>query len=154
MGNGPEGFHLLTFHTYRKRNVFIDETVNRVLCDAMNFHIEQGHVAVGGYVIMPDHIHILIRPLTMTCPEFVNNFKAYTGIKVKAAGKFSRKVWRRRFYEQPVDDPVKFRRVLENIHGNPVIERPADGPEEYAWSSCSDYAGRPGIVAVTVVRLE
>jgi putative transposase len=146
----PEDFSFLTLSTYRKRNVFINEQVNEIICEALSFHINNGHVDIAGFVLMPDHIHFLIRPGDWSTSDFVNNFKTYTGIKTKDIGKLSRKVWRRRFYNDPVSDIADFRKKLDNIHANPVNKKMVVRPEDYVWSSAANYRGWPGIVRITV----
>ncbi len=149
----PDEFSLVTLRTYRKRNVFINETLNGILCEAMTFHIKNRHIEIGGYAIMPDHVHILIKPADWTIPEFVNNFKTYTGIKVKSAGGFTRKVWRRRFYDVPVTDLSDFIKKIDKMHNNPVKKGLSESPEEYFWCSAPNYRGWPGAVPVSVFDL-
>jgi putative transposase len=150
----PEYYDFLTLTTYRKRNVFINETINEIICEAISFHIKGGHVEIAGFVVLPDHVHFLIRPLDWTLSDFVNNFKTYTGIKAKNIGNFSRKVWRRRFYSAPIEDMADFRKKLEKMHNNPVNKKLSARPENYSWSSAANYYGWPGIVSVTVAPLK
>ncbi|MFA6447980.1 MAG: transposase [bacterium] len=150
--SSPQDYVFLTLTTYRKRNVFINDPICEALCEAMTFHMKSGHVELAGFVIMPDHVHFLIRPRDWTISDFVNNFKTYTGIKVKSIGRFSRKVWRRRFYDIPMDSPADFRKKLDNMHNNPLAKKIAAKPHEYPWSSAANYFGWPGTVPVTIAR--
>lgn len=146
-------FTLVTLRTYRKRSVFINEALNTILCEAMTFHTKSGHIELGGFVVMPDHLHLLVRPLEWTIPEFINNYKTYTGNKIKSAGGFSRKVWRRRFYDIPVVDSRDFAKKLDKMHMNPVNKGLVKKPEEYPWSSAPNYHGWPGTVVLTTMDL-
>jgi putative transposase len=147
----PEAYSMLTFFTCRTRKVFITDSVNRALCGALNFHIKRRHVDIAGFVIMPDHVHLIARPLAMSCAEFVTDFKTYTGTKIKENTEFPRKVWRRRFYELPIKNLREFESLIENIHLNPVREKIAPSPDEYPWSSHANYQGLPGVVQITVI---
>jgi putative transposase len=152
-GFQPDQYIFLTLTTYRKRNVFINDQINELLCEAMRFHIENKHVDIAGFAIMPDHIHFLVRPVDWTITDFVTNFKTYTGIKVKSIGRFSRKVWRRRYYDVRITDLVDFRKKLEKIHANPVSKKLAAKPHEYIWSSAPNYHGWPGAIKITLANI-
>jgi putative transposase len=153
-GFQPQEYVFLTLTTYRKRNVFINDEINESLCEAIRFHIENNHVELAGFAIMPDHIHFLIRPRDWTVSDFVTNFKAYTGIKTKSIGNFSRKVWRRRYYADQLAGLADFRKKLEKIHTNPVNKKLAAKPHEYLWSSAPNYHGWPGAVKITVADIK
>lgn len=144
----PSDFRFISLYTYRKRFVFIDDKTNRILCDALSFHHNKKNVEIAGYVIVPDHAHILARPLGMNIPAFVTNFKTYTGVKIKEARPFSNKVWRRKFFDLPVESPEIFVERLELMHGIPVKKEYAPDPSEYPWSSWADYHGGVGPTSI------
>ncbi len=144
------GCKMITIFTYRKRAVFLTDEVNEILCRSLTHHIENGHIIINGYVVMPNHIHLLMRPVEWTISRFVSNFKTYTGQKIKIARDFSRKVWRRRFYDEDITDYDSFIEHLEKLHNNPVKKGLVEFAEDYPWSSYSDYIGKPGRVPVSI----
>ncbi|HOO55191.1 MAG TPA: transposase [bacterium] len=148
----PDEFVFITLVTCYKRKVFIRYDVNKYACDALKFHIEQNHVQIGGFVIMPDHIHLMVRTVDWDYPDFVKNYKTFTGDKIKKTVGFSKKLWRRRFFDIPIIGPVDFHKRLDKMHTSPVKNGLAENPEEYLWSSLSNYSGEPGYVPVTLVK--
>jgi len=146
----PAEFVFVTMFTYRKRKVFVSGAVNGILCSAMKFHIEEGSAVLAGYAILPDHVHILLRPGGMAVHQFVNNFKSYTGIKVKEEGGFTGKVWRQRFYDVPIEDGNEFAGRLALMHDNPVKRKYVKRAEDYPWTSYGAYHGGGADVPVYV----
>ena len=79
-------------------------------------------VAVEHYVIMPNHVHMLLRvslensgrPMTApTVSAVVNQFKGYV---TKAAGV---RVWQKGFYDHVVRSDADFINIWQYIEGNP-----------------------------------
>ncbi len=150
----PEDFSFITLTTYRKRNVFINESVNSIVCEALSYHLENNHITAAAYVVMPNHLHIIASPAEWTIPEFVNNYKTYTGAKVKAMGGFTNKVWRRRFFDEQLIDEKDMADKIVKIHNNPINKKIVKKAEEYDWSSASNYVWGTGIVKkILVIRL-
>jgi putative transposase len=143
-------FLFLTLMTYRKRKVFFTEEVLQVLVSTLEYNARKGRVQVGGYVFMPDHIHLLVRPMEWTCDEFVKNFKSYTGIKIKSGVGFDGRVWRRGFFLVEVSGPEEFLRRVHRMHSNPVKARLARAKKEFRWSSWLALHGQPADVPITV----
>lgn len=151
---GIESYSFITLTTYRKRNVFINESINKIIIEALSYHLENNHITAAAYVVMPNHLHLLASPAEWTIPEFVNNYKTYTGAKVKAAGGFTNKVWRRRFFSEQILDEQEMADKIVKIHNNPVNKKIVKKAEEYDWSSASNYLQGDGIVKkILVVKL-
>jgi len=131
----PENYSLVTLYTYRRRNVFLNDELMSIPETAIKYHQESGHVTVGAYVIMPNHLHMLVAPADWELTEFISNFKAYTGQKTKQAGKFEKRVWRKKFYSNEVAGAEDYMMKMRKIHLNPVRKRLAGHAEEYRWSS-------------------
>ena len=52
--------HFVTTRTYENRPYFNNEEFARILLDELNFYSEKYGFAVMGWVIMPDHVHLLL----------------------------------------------------------------------------------------------
>lgn len=124
---------------------------------------------VVGYVIMPEHVHLLLSE-----PECGNPSKVMQAIKQGFARNLLRKlrsgddprqgslwntalgdghVWQARFYDFVVFTEKKRAEKLRYMHHNPVKRGLVLEPRQWAWSSFRDYAdGERGIVLVNEER--
>lgn len=105
---------------------------------------------VLGYVVMPDHFHLLIGE-----PQVGDPSKVLQVIKQRFAqrvlGRPRRKpsaepnlrqrlhVWEPRFYDFNVWSEHKRVEKLRYLHRNPVKRGLVEEPEQWAWSSFRDY---------------
>jgi putative transposase len=118
---------------------------------------------IVGYVVMPEHIHLLLSE-----PEKGDPSKVMQAIKQGFARRVLRqlrqcrlsgqatlfgpepgRVWQRRFYDFNVWSARKRIEKLRYMHRNPVARGLLDAPEQWAWSSFRAYAyGEVGIARV------
>ena len=102
---------------------------------------EEGWFTLFAYVIMPDHLHILIKP--------ANGQIAQTMKLVK--GRSSRKInqgilWQKGYFDFTVLSEAKFKEKVNYIHNNAVKNRLADKAEDYPYSSAGIYKDKYGEV--------
>ena len=118
-----------------------------------------GFVVVG-YVVMPEHIHLLISE-----PEKAGPSRVMQAIKQGFARRVLRRrrstaqaelfageaehVWQHRFYDFNVWSERKRVEKVRYIHRNPVKRGLVLEPEQWRWSSFRDYAyGEAGAVQI------
>ena len=91
-----------------------------------------------GYVILLDHLHLLIRPTGPSTfsdimhslkPNFTKQYKAQIGVKG------SMHFWQKGFWDHVIRDEIDFQRHLDYIHFNPVRHQLVDKPEVWPHSS-------------------
>lgn len=108
-----------------------------------------------GYVIMPDHFHLLLQPCEKSpLPKIMNYIKGnfarkynefinpdlqdnvnlidYQGGKLQ---KSFNSVWQKEYYEYVIRDEKDFIEKLNYIHNNPVKKGLVKNPDEYEFSS-------------------
>ena len=97
---------------------------------------------VERYVVMPDHVHILVRiagrPMrasapTVSLPKLVRSFK---GLCTKAAG---RSIWQRGYYDHIIRDENDFLRCWKYLD-----ENPASWQERYLSGTGKPQSGQGG----------
>lgn len=118
----------------------------------------QGLIKVYGFVIMPNHLHVIWEPMMLngkekphasfnkkTAHEIVKDLKAHHPkvlpyFKV-ADNERSYRIWQRDSLAVLMDSKEKVEQKLDYIHTNPLQERwnLAPTPEDYRWSSASFY---------------
>ncbi len=163
----PGDVHFWTISSFRRLTFFQDDGVKRVLCDGLRGMQEKFGICLIGYVIMPEHVHVLLYPhprgsdQPVKMSRLLQAFKQHTGFYGKAR---LRDVWcqQRRLWSAPLMDWAYGRygdqaiwterghdgnlRTHEDVlarldycHKNPVARELVRHPEEWAWSSWRFY---------------
>jgi putative transposase len=101
---------------------------------------------VHGYVVMPEHFHLLITEPEVGDPSVVmkvvkERFSCQVHAKERndLAGAPREPIWQKRFYDFNVWSARKQIEKLKYIHRNPVKRGLVEGPEQWAWSSFRAY---------------
>ena len=115
---------------------------------------------VYGYVVMPEHIHLLLsEPEQQTLADALKSLKQGVsrrllpkmGGPLKPAFGLSgeQHFWQKRYYDFNIRNYPQFVEKLRYIHRNPVNAGLSERPEDWAWSSFRHYAtGREGRVEI------
>jgi len=96
-------------------------------------------LGLHGYVIMPDHVHLVLSVRARTSLGRVMQL-----IKGRFAWRYNRsndrsgKVWQDRYHEKALRSESALLRALQYVEDNPVTGGLADRPESYPWSSARE----------------
>jgi putative transposase len=139
--------HYVTFSCYR-RQPFLGSAAAR---DLFEIALEQARVQyqfyVKGYVVMPEHVHLL-----MNEPEAGEFASAVQAIKQSVSRKLigeREHFWQKRYYDFNIWNYEKMVEKLKYIHRNPVKRGLVARPEDWKWSSFLHYAtGVEGVVEI------
>jgi len=101
---------------------------------------------IYAYCLMDNHIHILLKegeePLEKIMRRIGGSFVYWYNTKYERIGP----LFQDRFKSEAVENDRYFLTVLRYIHQNPVKAGLVEKPEQYKWSSMSEYLGKLGIV--------
>jgi putative transposase len=159
----PKELHFITCSCYH-RQPWLASPQRRDLFLAVFEEVRQRYrFVVVGYVVMPDHIHLLISEPEKGDPSRVMQaikqgfsrrvLKAVRKRRVAAQQELfavgSEHVWQRRFYDFNVWTARKRIEKLRYMHRNPVARGLVQEPEQWPWSSYRSYAfGEEGAVRI------
>jgi putative transposase len=150
---GQEHLHFLTCSCYHREPWLIEPRFRDLFLDILEqARLRYRFVAVG-YVVMPDHIHLLISEPEIGTPSTVmqvlkqRSARQILGATKRPAEQFDSapersQMWQRRSYDFNVWSQRKRVEKLRYIHRNPVIEGLVAKPEDWEWSSYRAYAYR------------
>jgi REP element-mobilizing transposase RayT len=101
------------------------------------------HYQLHAYVVMPNHVHLLITPLAEVSKvmQSLKRFTAREGNRI--LGLTGRPFWQDESYDRLVRDETEFQRIADYIEMNPVKSGLAATPEDFAWSSARPIDNRP-----------
>ena len=128
-------FHFLTFSCYRRRVYLAAEAPMNLFEDALERVRLRYCFAVAGYIVMPEHVHLLLSE-----PQRAPLSKAVQALKLSVSmSSPERPFWQAHYYDFNVFTHAKFVEKLRYIHRNPVRRGLASKPEDWAWSSFRHY---------------
>jgi len=149
---GQKHFHFVTFCCYRRRR-YLDTVRARSLFVKVlaELRAKYGFFLVG-YVVMPDHVHLLISEPPRATPSVVlkalkqrvarylrKNKRHVSAAQLPPsfmnAGVGLARFWQPRFCDFNVYSRHKKREKLEYMHGNPVKRGLVKSPDAWMWSS-------------------
>ena len=162
---GAHHLHFITNSCYRRQPLLDSPRARNRFLSILEQTRQKYCFVVVGYVVMPEHIHLLV-----TEPEKGTPSAGLQVLKQRTAhallpkrkrrdprqrelfGEQSRRAfWQARFYDFNVWSTKKRVEKLRYMHRNPVKRRLVASPEQWRWSSYRHYLlDEPGLVQVNV----
>jgi putative transposase len=101
-----------------------------------------------GYVVMPNHAHILLATMSSPLPKIVQSWKIRTALAINELRAKTGLVWQARYFDFICRRAHDVSDKLAYIHQNPVAAGLVTYPNEWKWSSASFYSkkGTPTLV--------
>ena len=125
------GTYFTTSATADRRRLFQRQTTADLLLTTLQHYRKEGHYKLHAFVVMPDHIHLLLTPQNIPLERAMMLIK----------GAFSRQlhapypIWQRGFTDHRIRDLEDFLTHRTYIHDNPVRARLCARPEDFPFSS-------------------
>ncbi len=124
------GTFFVTSGTYNRRRLFQVQRNAELLIETLQHYRSEGHYKLHAFVVMPDHIHLLLTPQE-TLERTIGLIKG--GFSHRLASKLP--VWQRGFTDHRIRDAEDFEIRRTYIHQNPVRANLCEMPEAYPYSS-------------------
>ena len=155
----PNLVHYATAVTFNRVPVFSNDHTCSLFIDALATTREKEPFKLIGYVVMPDHIHLLANPLSLDISIVAGRIKGRAAVSIlswlrteehsvslaKLALPRSLKsgqthaVWMKEFSAVDIWSRKFIRQKLHYIHMNPVRAGLCDHPAKWRWSSYHAY---------------
>ena len=129
------GTYFVTSRTYNSRRLFQVTANAELFLETLQHYRREGHFKLHAFVVMPDHVHLLMTPLDISLERAVGFVKG--GFSHRLSSKCP--VWQREFTDRRMRDRQEFETRREYIHQNPVRARLVDSAELYRFSSACKY---------------
>jgi putative transposase len=145
--------HFITFSCYRRLPLLGTPGARDTFVQVLDHTRNRFGFRLVGYVVMPEHVHLLISEPALGTPSTVlQKLKQDVSRKLRAESDRSDsrlpQFWQRRFYDFNVWTLKKKTEKLGYMHMNPVKRGLVTHPRDWPWSSYSFYEGRGGILIV------
>lgn len=158
--------HFLTFSCFARLQFFRHASVFDAFVRAMD--ATRGRLAIRwlGYVVMPEHVHLLVLPQSTGSQDVVpistvlRELKSGSGRKCKAAlrgvwrekrtlgtdalddwatGEGPKPFWKPRGYDRKITSEAGVIETMNYIHANPIRRGLVERPDQWLWSSFRFY---------------
>ena len=160
--------YLVTCSVVRWLPIFRNQDIAKVVLESLVFHQKKRDLTLYAYVIMDDHIH-----LVMQSDKLKNNmrtFKSFTARQIIDLFKNQKKqhylhklreaklchhkdsefqCWQEGYHPKKIIGDKMMIQKIQYIHDNPVKAEFVDKPEAWSYSSASDYHGGEGPIPIT-----
>lgn len=152
--------YYITSVVYNRMKIFVHPSFIIPIIDSLNYYRFQYFCKLIGFVIMLDHIHLLLYPeKEVAISDFMRDFKRFTSGRITRQAKIEGnaewikafetagteteraefKVWQDSFWEQTIYSEEFLKQKLDYIHMNPVRAGLVDSAAEYPYSSARNY---------------
>jgi putative transposase len=123
-----------TTRTSMGRRLLQSERNATLLIDVMRSYVAERKFQLHDFVVMPDHVHLLITvDREVTIEKAMQLIKGRFSFRLKREFQYLGEVWQHGFSEVRVDDDESFSRYREYIAQNPVKAGLVDSPEQYPY---------------------
>ena len=171
--------HYVTFTVVGWVDIFTRKVYKDILVDSLKYCQENKGMILFSYVIMSNHIHLILRTDSEKGLSFlIRDYKSYTAKKIiqeiKDSEIESRREWMLRLLKyyakynsnnqeyqlwkqdnHPIEliSPKWINQKLDYIHHNPLKAGNVDRIEDYRYSSGSNYVNRSGLLEIELLEL-
>jgi REP element-mobilizing transposase RayT len=106
-----------------------------MVVEAIRYREREGQFALHNYVVMANHVHLLITP-RIELPKLMHSLKGFTARRAnQMLGVRGQPFWQGESYDRWVRNTEEFERIANYIEMNPVNAGLCASPEDFRWSS-------------------
>jgi REP element-mobilizing transposase RayT len=155
-----DSIYYLTTVVYGRLPIFTTPGFAIPIIDSLNYYRYKQQYKILGYVIMPDHLHLLIwLQGKSTISEIMRDLKKFTAVRIirqaevenrrhwlsafkqagEATDRSQNKVWQDSYWDKIIFSERLLREKLNYIHRNPVRAGLVESVEAFPYSSYRNY---------------
>jgi putative transposase len=149
--------HFVTIATVQWMTLFLRHEYTKIVLDSLRFCQKEKGLRIHAYVIMPDHLHLILSAIELA--RVIGLFKSFTAREIIAqlkadnsrlylwlaedaarkAGEGEHRIWQDGFHPEQVHTKPFFEQKLAYIHDNPVRRGLVSMPSHWLHSSAAFY---------------
>jgi len=119
---GTGALHFITWSCYQRRRLLGDPARRDLVLAVLELMRVRYRFAVIGYVVMPEHVHLLItEPLIGDPSKIIQAVKLSVSRRLAIGGEFCGRFWQSRFYDFNLWSQQKEIEKLMNIASRSVV---------------------------------
>ena len=129
------GAYFVTAGAAGRRSVFQTEKMARLFIDTIYLYRREHKFLIHRFVVMRDHVHLLVSPLEADLPRSLQLIKGGFSYRAKKELGVSFEIWERGYVDHRIRDANDYRRHIEYIDQNPVRAGFVIETDKYPYSS-------------------
>ena len=128
--------YFITASSSDKRLLLQSDRMACLLIDVLYHYREQNRYLLHEFVVMPNHLHLLITP-SQSLERALQLVKGGFSFRAKRELNFADEIWQSSYYDRRVRDVSEYEKIKNYIRQNPVRARLIDNAEDYPYSSAN-----------------
>jgi REP element-mobilizing transposase RayT len=129
--------YFVTFCTHDRQRTLANNMVHDALAGFAQRGFDEKNIAVGRYVIMPDHIHLFVRgPYDFRLSNWVSQLKGFLTKQIRCSRSLvaneEKPVWQRGFFDHVLRSYESYSEKWHYVEQNPMraglVEKASDWP--------------------------
>jgi putative transposase len=138
----------ITFSCYRRQPYLNLPYAKEILIDQIGMARKRHSFKLLGYVLMPEHVHLVIYPQPNTRVGYIigaiksHMAKRYFISVDINSGNLPNVFWQKRCYDHNCRSVSAAKEKINYIHNNPVKRGLVKSPGDWRWSSYNWYCGK------------
>jgi REP element-mobilizing transposase RayT len=170
--NNPDDLYFITGTLIKWLNIFTNQEYAQIILDSFTWNRKMKNFLLFSYVIMPSHIHAIIKPLNENISRTIQSFASFTAHEIvkklsennragilkimeqeKRDQRSNYSVWQS-FHSENIFSERILNQKMEYIHSNPVRKiEDSDERTNFIYSSASFYdLDKTGSIEIDDVR--
>ena len=169
--------HYVTFQIVKRIDIFTRQIYRDIIIDSLRYSQQNKALEVYVYVIMSNHVHLLIRCGKGRLSDTIREIKSYTARKIIekinteaesrrewilnifgfCAKQHKRneqyQIWTHENHAEIIYSNSFMDQKINYIHENPVRAGIVEQSEDYIYSSARNYAGMEGLIEVETIHV-
>jgi putative transposase len=134
----PGTSYFITTKCWQSRAVFQVAENAEILIDALFHYRDSKAYALHEFVVMPDHLHLILTPgATTSLEKAIQLIKGGSSHQIRKARSQKMEIWQVGFHDWTIRDANDWQAKAEYIHANPVRAKLVQKPQDWPYSSAS-----------------
>ena len=139
---GKGELHFITMTCYRQQPKLGVEKHRDLFLQLLEEVRAKFRFTVAGYVVMPDHVHLLItEPERDTAEAAMAMLRQRYGRRYNTSARTDEQVWETKYQDTHVFTPERIAERLRFMHEQPVKAGLVESAAEWGWSSAGEHVG-------------
>jgi len=127
--------YVVTTVTLNREPIFKESKAADIVLEAILFGRRQQWYYLLSFVIMPDHMHLIIIPRDKNISQCMKSIKGFSARRINSVFDRRGSIWQNGFFDYILDNEEKVLSRMRYIENNPVRKGIATRPERYHYSS-------------------
>ena len=134
-GCTSESTYFITADCWEKQRLLQSDRMARLLIDVLYHYRSQQRYLLHEFVIMPNHIHLIITPTKISIQRAMQLVKGGFSFRAGRDIGIGGEIWQTSFHDRRIRDAGEYREYVGYVHRNPVTAGLVITPSEFEFSS-------------------